>query len=196
MRKTKLYLSNITREEIDLLEVRQFTGKIHVIDHEEQIPDAIRILKQFATIGFDTETKPSFKKGKINKVALLQLSARDEAFLFRLNKTGITGELITLFEDEEIIKTGVAIKDDLRKLRAVKDFYPAGFLELQDYSGYFNIESNGLKKLAAIVLGVKISKSQQLTDWEARNLTEAQKRYAATDAWACLEIYNALRSTD
>ena len=188
------YLNNITREEIDLLEVHHFTGVIYVIDHEDDISAAVEKLKKHTVIGFDTETKPSFKKGKTHKVALLQLATQNEAFLFRLNKTGINEELVSLFENEDIIKTGVAIKDDIRKLKALKDFNAKGFLELQNYSGFFNIESNGLKKLAAIVLGIKISKSQQLTDWEANVLTEAQQKYAATDAWVGLEIYNGLRS--
>lgn len=190
----KPYLNNITREEIDLLEVHHFQGLIYVIDQREDISAAVKILKKHTVIGFDTETKPSFRKGKTNKVALLQLATQDEAFLFRLNKTGIDEELVSLFEDEDIIKTGVAIKDDIRKLKALRDFNAKGFLELQNYSGFFNIESNGLKKLAAIVLGIKISKSQQLTDWEANVLTEAQQKYAATDAWVTLEIYNGLRS--
>ena len=190
----KPYLNNITKEEIDLLEVHHFKGVIYVIDHEKDISAAVEILKKHTVVGFDTETKPNFKKGNTHKVALLQLATQNEAFLFRLNKTGINEDLVSLFENEDIIKSGVAIKDDIRKLKALKDFNAQGFLELQNYSGFFNIESNGLKKLAAIVLGIKISKSQQLTDWEANVLTEAQQKYAATDAWVGLEIYNGLRS--
>jgi ribonuclease D len=195
VKKTKSYLNNITREEIDLLDMHQFGGCIHVIEHEEDIAAAVDILKKNGVIGFDTETKPNFKRGRTNKVALLQLAISEEAFLFRIHKTGISDELISLFEDEDIIKTGVAIKDDIRKLRAIRDFRAAGFLELQNYSGFFGIESNSLKKLAAIVLGIKISKSQQLTDWEAKVLTSAQQRYAATDAWVGLEIYKFLRNS-
>ena len=192
---TKSYQNNITREEIDLLKVHQFDGRIHVIEHEEDVPAAVDILRKYPVIGFDTESKPNFKKGKSNRVALLQLATSDDAFLIRVPKTGIPDALVSLFEDEEIMKTGVAIKDDVRKLRAVRDFRAAGFLELQEYSGFFRIESNSLKKLAAIVLGIKISKSQQLTDWEANVLTEAQQRYAATDAWVSLEIYKFLRNS-
>jgi ribonuclease D len=195
VKMTKYYQNNITREEIDLLKVHQFGGCIHIIENEEDAAAALNILKKHSVIGFDTETKPNFKKGRSNRVSLIQLAISDQAFLFRIPKTGIPDDLVSLFEDDEIIKTGVAIKDDVRKLKAIRDFRAAGFLELQEYSGFFRIESNSLKKLAAIVLGIKISKSQQLTDWEAKVLTEAQQRYAATDAWACLEIYKFLRNS-
>ncbi len=193
--KTKIYRNDITREEIDSLEIHQFSGKIQLIDSPEDVFEAVNILKNHSYIGFDTETKPNFKKGRPNRVALLQLATPKEVFLFRLNKTGITNELISLFEEDEIIKSGVAIRDDVRRLRSIRDFNPAGFLELQNYSGFYGIESNSLKKLAAIVLGIKISKSQQLSDWEGKVLTEAQKRYAATDAWVSLQVYKVLRNS-
>ena len=195
VKRTVSYQNNISREEIDMLEVHQFDGRIHLIEFAEDIPAAVDFLKKHSVIGFDTETKPSFKKGRTNRVALIQFAVNHDAFLIRVSKTGLTDDLISLFEDEDIIKTCVAIKDDIRKLRAIRDFKAAGFLELQNYSGFFGIESNSLKKLAAIVLGIKISKSQQLTDWEARSLTEAQKRYAATDAWVSFEIYSFLRNS-
>ena len=193
--RNNLFRNDISREEIDVLETCQFGGLIHLIERKEDIPGAVCKLRKEAVLGFDTETKPNFRKGRPNRIALIQLATPREAYLFRINKTGINRDLISLFEEEEIIKIGVAIKDDLRKIRAITDFRPAGFLELQNYSGFYGIESNSLKKLAAIVLGFKISKSQQLTDWEGRVLTEAQKRYAATDAWVGLQIYMALRNS-
>jgi len=126
----------------------------------------------------------------------MQLAIPGEVFLFRLLRTGLTDEMIRLFEDEDIIFTGVAIRDDVRKLQQIKKFNARGFLELQQYSSFFKIEDNSLKKLAAIVMDIRISKSQQLSDWEARTLTEAQMRYAATDAWVCLEVYNILRNSN
>lgn len=190
-----LFRNNIGRDEIDLLDTCQFGGLIHVIDRTEYIEGAVSRLRKEKVIGFDTETKPNFRKGRPNKVALIQFATLEEAFLFRVNKTGITGELISLFEDEEVIKIGVGIRDDIRKMRSLLEFKPAGFLELQHYSGFYGIESNSLRKLAAIVLGFKISKSQQLTDWEGRTLTESQQRYAATDAWAGLKIYKTLQNS-
>ncbi|MCB8998934.1 MAG: 3'-5' exonuclease domain-containing protein 2 [Bacteroidales bacterium] len=189
------FLPNISAEEINLLEVRQFEGKIHLIDSQDDADEAAEYLSHFPVIGFDTETKPNFKKGSSNKVSLMQLAVEGEAFLFRLHYTGLPDSVIRLFESEDILFTGVAIRDDVRKLQQIRNFNPVGFLELQKYSGYFKIEDNSLKKLAAIVMNIRISKSQQLSDWEARVLTEAQMRYAATDAWVCLEIYRILRNT-
>jgi ribonuclease D len=190
------FLPSISADEINLLEVKQFEGEIHVIDSPEDVPEAVEYIAKHKVIGFDTESKPSFRKGTSNHVSLLQLAIPGEVFLFRLLRTGLPPELIKIFEDEEIIFTGVAIRDDVRKLQGIKNFKAAGFLELQKYSSYFKIEDNSLKKLAAIVMNIRISKSQQLSDWEARTLTEAQLRYAATDAWVCLEVYRILRNSN
>jgi ribonuclease D len=189
------FLPSISIEEINKLEVRQFEGEIHLIDSPEDVSEAAEYLSRHKVIGFDTETRPSFRKGSSHKVSLLQLAIPDEVFLFRLMYTGLPDSLIRLFEDEEIIFTGVAIGEDIRKLQKIRHFNAKGFLELQKYSSFFRIEDNSLKKLAAIVMDIRISKSQQLSDWEARTLTEAQLRYAATDAWVSLEIYNTLRNT-
>jgi ribonuclease D len=190
------FLPSISIEDINKLEVKQFDGLIHLIDSPENVPAAAAYIAKHNVIGFDTESKPSFRKGRSNKVSLLQLAIPGEVFLFRLLKTGLPIEMIKLFEDEDIIFTGVAIRDDVRKLQQIRSFKAAGFLELQKYSSYFKIEDNSLKKLAAIVMDIRISKSQQLSDWEANKLTEAQMRYAATDAWVCLEIYRILRNSN
>lgn len=186
------YLNNISHEEIDKLKTVSFNGRIAVISHIRDIPDAISVIRKYSAAGFDTETKPSFKKGRINKVAMIQLAIPGQVFIFRINKTGLTRDLIEFFEDKNILKIGVSIQDDLKKLRALSAFNPAGFLELQKYSSSFLIESNSLQKLAAIVLGIRISKSQRLTNWESSQLTDPQLNYAATDAWVCLEVYNRL----
>ena len=190
-----VFLSDISKDDINKLETVSFKGTITAISNPEDIPEAVKTLKKHRVIGFDTETKPSFRKGRVHKLALLQLAIPEEVFIFRLQRTGIPAELVNLFENENIIKAGVAIRDDLKKLRELAKFKPAGFLELQEYSNYFNIEGNSLKKLAAIVMGIKISKSQQLTNWEASELSDQQLFYAATDAWVCLEIYLRLRNT-
>lgn len=186
------YLNNISNEEIDNLETRHFEGKITVVGDRSHIPEVVNTIKKHPVIGFDTETKPSFKKGTIHQVALIQLAIPGEVFIFRINKTGLAQELVELFQDPGILKVGVSIRDDLKKLREVRKFNHAGFLELQEYSNFFHIESNSLKKLAAIVLGIRVSKSQRLTNWEAPDLTEPQLIYAATDAWVCLEVYMRL----
>ncbi len=147
-------------------------------------------------IGFDTETKPSFKKGRVNKIALIQLSNREEAWLFRINKIGFPGELKELLEDEKVLKIGAGLNDDMQRIRKLDGrINPGGFLDLQKYVEAFNIESKSLKKMVAIVLGFKISKSQQMSNWEAEELSEMQQVYAATDAWACLEVYIKLRDS-
>ena len=143
-------------------------------------------------LGFDTETKPSFKKGRKNKVSLVQLSNSELACLIRINKIGIPKELTDLLANPDITKVGVAIHDDIKYLSHIKHFTPQGFIDLQQYVKEFGIECSGLKKLAAIVLGIRISKRQQVTDWEASELSDPQIIYAATDAWVCHEIYHRL----
>jgi ribonuclease D len=149
-------------------------------------------LKGIPVLGFDTETKPAFKKGVVNEVCLLQLGDSENIFLFRLNLIGFPKELVKLLADKNIIKTGVALRDDIATLKRLKLFEPGGFVDLQEYVKSFGIEDNGLKKLAANILGFQISKRQQTSNWEADQLTEAQIEYAATDAWVCYEIYYAL----
>ena len=186
------YLENITVEELKEYELSWFKGEIVVIDDLKKFTEVFPRLKNSTILGFDTETRPSFKKGGKNKVSLIQLSNRDLACLIRINKTGIPRELSDLLANPEVIKVGVAIHDDIKFLSKVKKFSPAGFVDLQSYVRNYGIQSSGLKKLAAIVLGFRISKRQQVTDWEAVELTEAQQVYAATDAWVCYEIYDKL----
>jgi ribonuclease D len=143
-------------------------------------------------LGFDTETRPTFKKGRKNSVSLIQLSSGDLAFLFRINRIGIPDELADLLSDPSVIKAGVAVHDDIKFLKGVRKFTPDGFIDLQNFVKDFGIQSSGLKKLAAIILGFRISKRQQVTNWEAEQLTEAQQIYAATDAWVCHQIYKKL----
>jgi len=190
-----MYASEITKEEIDLLTISQFGGRIIMVDNMEVFDREISRIMQHKVLGFDTETRPSFAKGKTNQVALVQIATAEEAWLIRLNKTGVPDRLKQLFEDEEIMKVGAGLQDDLRRLRSIVKFHAAGFLELQQYVEAFHIQSKSLKKLAAIVLGVKISKSQQMSNWESPELTQAQQIYAATDAWACYEIYFKLRDS-
>lgn len=145
-------------------------------------------------LGIDTETRPSFKKGKTNKVALLQVATEDTCFLFRLNRIGVTEALKTLLEDTNVYKIGLSLKDDVMMLRKRANFTPGNFVDLQDIVKKVGIEDQSLQKIYANLFGAKISKGQQLTNWEADVLTDSQKLYAATDAWACIRIYNELKS--
>jgi len=184
-----MFKESITKEELTDLPLRWFEGKIVVVDKPEQVKGIANFLSSFPVIGFDTETRPSFKKGMSNKVALLQLATPDQAFLFRINKIGLPGEIREILADPNIVKPGVAIRDDIKALRSIGNFQPKGFIELQDHAKDLGILNFSLKKLAAITCGFRISKSQQLSNWEANSLTDAQQVYAATDAWVSLRIY-------
>ena len=187
------YSTNITSEEIVAYELLWFKGEIVVVEDIETFKSVLPRLKNSKILGFDTETRPMFKKGgRRNKVSLIQLAANNLAVLIRINKIGVPDDLINLLSNPSIIKTGVALRDDLRFLSSVRKFTPAGFVDLQLFVKNFGIESSGLRKLTAIVLGFRISKSQQTTNWEAESLTEAQQVYAATDAWVCFQIYSKL----
>ncbi|MCX6326981.1 MAG: 3'-5' exonuclease domain-containing protein 2 [Bacteroidia bacterium] len=186
------YQENITVEEIAECELSWFKGEIVLVDNPKTYYEVFPRLLGSELLGFDTETKPNFKKGRKNSVSLIQLSTDNLACLFRINKIGFPEELIKLLSDHSVIKAGVAVHDDIRFLKGVKKFSPDGFVDLQSFVRDYGIKSSGLKKLAAIVLGFRISKRQQVTDWEAEQLTEAQQIYAATDAWVCHQIYNKL----
>jgi ribonuclease D len=187
-----IYQENITVEELAEFELSWFKGEIVLVEDIATFHKVFPRLLGSDLLGFDTETKPTFKKGRKNIVSLIQLSTGDLACLFRINKIGIPEELVRLLSDPSVIKAGVAVHDDIRFLKGVKKFTPGGFTDLQSFVKDFGIQSSGLKKLAAIVLGFRISKRQQVTDWEAETLTEAQQVYAATDAWVCYQIYRKL----
>jgi ribonuclease D len=186
------YQENISVEELSECELSWFKGEIVLVDELKTFYEVFPRLLGEDLLGFDTETRPTFKKGRKNKVSLIQLSTGTLACLFRINKLGLPDELIDLLSDPGVIKAGVAVHDDIRFLKSVKKFEPSGFVDLQSFVKDFGIQSSGLKKLAAIVLGFRISKRQQVTDWEAVQLTEAQEIYAATDAWVCHQIYRKL----
>jgi ribonuclease D len=188
----KEFKKSITDEEVAELPLSFFEGKIHLIDKVEQVTDAVNYLKNQPILGFDTETRPTFKKGQNHHVALLQLSTGEQSFLFRMNMIGLTPGLIKILASPSILKIGAAIRDDIKILQRVKPFKPGGFIELQEMVKLYGIENFSLKKLAAIVTGVRISKSQRLSNWEAPVLTEQQQIYAATDAWIAYLIYNRL----
>ncbi|MBN2893771.1 MAG: 3'-5' exonuclease domain-containing protein 2 [Bacteroidales bacterium] len=190
-----MYKPKISEEELKELEPLQFEGPIHLITSDDQIADAIAILNKSECIGFDTETKPTFTKNTKNSVSLLQLSTEKEAFLFRLHYLSDFEPIFSLLSDPKILKVGVAVDGDLRDLLQLKKFRATNFVELQSYVKNFKIENISLKKLGAIVLNGKISKRQQRSNWELNTLSEAQLRYAATDAWASLMIYKKLKSS-
>ncbi|MDQ1770859.1 3'-5' exonuclease domain-containing protein 2 [Labilibaculum sp. A4] len=189
------FQKSITKEEVNELPLQGFDGEIVLVDQDMELDNAVQYLKKFPILGFDTETRPSFKKGRVNDVALLQLAANSKTFLFRINKIGLPEQLLDLLADPKIMKVGAAIKDDIRGLQKLNDFDANGFLELQEYVSKFGIESYSLKKLSAIVLNFRISKRQQVSNWEAEELSSGQLKYAATDAWVSLKIFEKLKAS-
>lgn len=185
------FKTSISPEEIEALPLGAFPGKIQVIDTGGfKYLKAINYLKQQKIIGFDTETRPCFEAHHSHYgVALLQLSGADRAFLFRLNKLGLKKGLREVLSNPEIIKVGAASHDDVRGLQRLAGFEEKGFVDLQKIVWEWGIKDKSVKKMSAIILGKRISKSQQLSNWEADSLTAAQQMYAATDAWVCREMY-------
>lgn len=187
-----MYRETITKEEIDLLPPPAFDSEVVVLDTEDQ-EQAAAYLSAQRVIGFDTESRPSFRKGVQNKIALLQLSGGGKTFLIRLNKTRLSKAILKILQSRSILKVGAAIRDDILLMQEVSRFTPRGFVDLQNLMGDYGIQELSLKKMSAIVLGVRISKAQRLSNWSAQSLTSAQTRYAAIDAWICREIYFELR---
>ena len=187
-----MFAENLSNDEVNELPLYQFDGGIFIIDTFEKLDYYFPLLENQEILGFDTETKPSFKKGKNNPVSLLQITTKNEAFLIRINRIGLPEEIKKILADPGVKKIGLAIKDDIKILKDINNFEPNGFIDLQDYVEDFGIEAKSLKKITAIVLNKRISKSQQVSNWERNELTDAQKTYAATDAWACLKIYKKL----
>ena len=177
---------------IPSLPIAQFPGRIIVILTPGETEKAVRYLLSQPILGFDTETRPSFKRGHQYKVSLLQVSTIDTCFLFRLNHTGLTPAIIQLLEDRTVKKIGLSWHDDLNSLNKIGNFKTGSFIEIQDLVRDLGIEDLSLQKLYANLFNQKISKRQQLSNWETDILTDKQKMYAATDAWACIMIYQEI----
>ena len=189
-----MFAPNIDNDEIVKLPRLSFEGEAFVISTEDELREKIKLFSTSSILGFDTESKPSFKKGRNNGIALVQLSDERTALIIRVKDVGLPNELVAILENEKIVKVGAAIRDDLKGLKSIRNFNPKGFVDLQQIAVNYNIEGQSVRKLAAIVLGVRVSKSQQLSNWEAESLSFAQIDYAATDAWVCREIYQKLNA--
>ena len=193
-----MYIESITPTEVEGLEYVSFPGKIQVIDSVgAEFNRAIAYLRSQKIIGFDTETRPCFTQNQPRYgVALLQLSGPEKAYLFRINKIGMHRRLCTILANPKILKIGAAVHDDIRGLQKHRDFVPAGFVDLQKIVWEWGIRDKAVKKMAAIILGYRISKNKQLYNWEADVLSESQCKYAATDAWVCREMYLKLMRSE
>ena len=186
------YAESISNEEINALPAGAFDGKIIVVDSKETMKAAYDHLCRCDVIGFDTETRPAFQKGRINKMALVQLASENTAFLVRINKIPLSKKMLSLFENDKVIKVGASIRDDIKGIQKQTSFKPGGFVDIQSIVAHYGIQDISVRKVSAIVLGIRISKAQRLSNWEAQALTPAQQLYAATDAWTCREIYQKL----
>ena len=187
-----MHTVSIEKQTVNQMPHVTFMGQIHVIDAISQVKSAVTALRSASIVGFDTETRPCFHRGERHNVALLQLATDEHAFLFRLNKTGIPTPLKQFLEDKNHIKVGLSTPDDFHQLTRCCDIHPAGFIELQELVTRYQITDMSLQKIYAILFQQKISKAQRLSNWEAESLTDAQKLYAATDAWACLQLYKEM----
>ena len=186
------FIESISNEDVTALPAVQYEGEIVVVDTPQTLSEACDHLAQQSIIGFDTETRPSFTAGVVNKVALLQLYGGGKCFLIRLNKVQMSKPLTDILHNPNILKIGAAVKNDILGLNKLRHFTAGGFVDLQDIVEKYNIKDKSLRKISGIVLGKKVSKAQRLSNWEAKLLTPQQQIYAATDAWVCVEIYKAL----
>ena len=180
---------SITKEAIAQLPLIKFDGPIHVINNHEEMFQAIKKLKKQGIVGFDTEKKPTFKKGQYHPTALIQLSTATEVFLFRINKIGLHDDLITLFESDKIAKIGVGMRADIMELKRIRTFDQNNCIDLNDLMPTLGVKKIGIRNLVAIILEKRVSKNQQVSNWENSKLTHSQQQYAATDAWVCYEMY-------
>ena len=189
------FIDKISNEQTALLPAVEFRGEIRIVEHERDIAAACKTLAEQPVIGFDTETRPSFRPGVTFRVSLLQLSTPTVCYLFRLNKIPLAKPILQLLEDRRVLKIGADVAGDLRSLRQIRHFRDGGFVDLQGIAPEWGIGEKSLRKLSAIVLGRRVSKARRLSNWEAATLTDKQQLYAATDAWVCTRIYEQLLRT-
>lgn len=184
----------ITKEEINSLPLLRFDGEIKIVEKKEQALKVIEELSKEPVLGFDTETRPSFKKSDYFDVSLLSLSTEKCAYLFRINKMSLLDEIVNLLSDPKVLKVGVAVEGDICALKKLKSFQDSGFVELSDLAKKLEIKNFGLRSLSALLLKGRVSKGAKLSNWEADKLKKSQLSYAATDAWVGLKLYNLMIS--
>jgi ribonuclease D len=189
-----IYPLNITKDEVNKLPLRGYRGDIQVVDTHQALSMAVKDIQRHHFLGFDTETKPAFRKGVYHQVALLQLAVAERVYLIRLNQLGFPQVLCKMFGNPGILKVGISIRDDLAELQKLARFNPTAIVELNEVAKNLGVVREGARNLTATFLHFRISKSQQTSNWERDQLTLKQRRYAATDAWICHQIYEKLLS--
>ena len=182
----------ISKDAVNELPLFRYEGTIVMIRSEAEARKAVQQLSAAPYIGIDTETRPAFKKGQSYQTALLQLALPETVYLIRLNQVGLLDPIKAVLENADVAKIGIAIRDDMKELQALGRINPRNFVDLNQYCRQRGFESIGARKLTALILGLRISKRQQLSNWEQPKLTPQQKAYAATDAWVCQAIYEKL----
>ena len=193
--KENSYIHHYSKDLIQWLPLAAFGGEVIVVDTPEKVEEAVAYLSKQPAVGVDTESRPSFTRGVHYPTALLQIATEERCYLFRLTHVGMPQALADLFANPKITKVGLAFKDDIAGLRRRRDFKPANCIDLQTIVPKYGILDMGLQKIFAICFGRKISKAQQLTNWENSHLTPDQARYASTGAWATLLIYKDIMQT-
>ncbi len=187
------FQKSISKEELMELPLSQYEGKVVIAASEETIREALREIGQFSVVGFDTEARPTFKKGQIRQISLIQIATDDKVYLLRIMHTGLMDCIVDFMENPNIVKVGIGLDDDFNLLNRLRSFDKRGFLDLNIRFKEIGAENIGARNLAGMMLGIRISKSAQTSNWEAEEYTDKQISYAATDAWICLEIYRALQ---
>ena len=187
------YAIDLSRDDINAMPIDRYHGPVTVARDPETVAEACHTLSQEKVLGFDTETRPSFRKGESYDPSLIQLAGAKRVYLFPLPHGRVPDPLKRLLGNPDIIKAGVALDFDLKQLKAMDDFEPAGFVTLEPMARALRIKNQGLRGLAAALLGFRISKRAQCSNWSRTELTDAQIIYAATDAWISRELYLKLR---
>jgi ribonuclease D len=188
------HLRSFSNEEINALPLRRYEGPVDIVRTEAQRRAAMKRLRAEPVLGFDTETRPVFRKGqKPNLPALIQLATAERVYLFQLEVLPFSDGLCDLVADRGLVKAGVSVRDDVRDLQKLTRFSPGGFVDLGEVSHKLNMQTHGLRNLAANLLGFRISKAAQCSNWAKQKLTRQQITYAATDAWVSRELYLAFQ---
>ncbi|MGC9450286.1 MAG: 3'-5' exonuclease [Oceanipulchritudo sp.] len=179
----------ITKEEINALPLTAYEGPITIVDNDKVLKEVLPALRKEKVLGFDTESRPSFRKGDAYPASLIQFGGARHVWLFQISKIKDNKPLWKILANPRIIKAGVAIGDDIKKLQELIDFKPGGFVEIADLTQKAGILNTGLRSLAGLLLSIRISKRAQVSNWARSRLTEAQIQYAATDAWVSRQLY-------
>lgn len=183
----------MSKDEINSCPIVRWTGIVHVVRTREELVAAIRKLADESLLGFDTETRPAYRKGESYLPSLLQLACETDVFLFQLKHLGLAKPLRNILADPAIVKAGVSLNYDIRELKKISHFKAAGFVDLGILARQVNIKNHGLRGLAAVLLGFRVSKGAQTSNWAKDILTPQQIQYAATDAWVGRKLYQAMK---